>query len=101
MAFLGRAAAKNRVSGDWNLFNDERVEGLEPYEVQAASAYVLFYTKVSRRIVLRTITRTVPRAVPRTGFRIVIRTVVTEPFLRLSLMMARKPRLRRKRFDPL
>ncbi|CAM9846880.1 unnamed protein product [Ectocarpus fasciculatus] len=41
------ATAKNRVSGDWNLFNDERVEGLEANEVQAASAYVLFYTKMS------------------------------------------------------
>ncbi|CAM9900461.1 unnamed protein product [Pylaiella littoralis] len=41
------AAAKNRVSGNWNLFNDERVEGLEPCEVQSASAYVLFYTKMS------------------------------------------------------
>ncbi|CAB1098683.1 unnamed protein product [Ectocarpus sp. CCAP 1310/34] len=41
------ATAKNRVSGDWNLFNDERVEGLEAKEVQAASAYVLFYTKMS------------------------------------------------------
>lgn len=43
---LDRATAKNRVSGDWNLFNDERVHGLEPNEVQSASAYVLFYTKV-------------------------------------------------------
>lgn len=43
---LGRAAAKNRVSGDWNLFNDERVDGLEPDEVQTSSAYVLFYAKV-------------------------------------------------------
>ncbi|CAM9838687.1 unnamed protein product, partial [Ectocarpus sp. 8 AP-2014] len=41
------ATAKNRVSGDWNLFNDERVEGLEANEVQAASAYVLFYAKMS------------------------------------------------------
>ncbi|CAM9827330.1 unnamed protein product [Ectocarpus sp. 4 AP-2014] len=41
------ATAKNRVSGDWNLFNDERVEGLEANEVQAASAYVLFYRKMS------------------------------------------------------
>lgn len=47
-----RATAKNRVSGDWNLFNDERVEGLEAHEVQAASAYVLFYTKVSELLKL-------------------------------------------------
>ncbi|CAM9189414.1 unnamed protein product, partial [Hapterophycus canaliculatus] len=41
------ATAKNRVSGNWNLFNDERVHGLEPGEVESASAYVLFYTKAS------------------------------------------------------
>ena len=49
-ARLGRATAKNRLSGDWNLFNDERVEGLEPNEVQAASAYVLFYVKASQSL---------------------------------------------------
>lgn len=42
----GRAAARNRVSGKWNLFNDDRVEELEPEEVQTSSAYVLFFTKV-------------------------------------------------------
>ncbi|CAN0468085.1 unnamed protein product, partial [Scytosiphon promiscuus] len=40
------AAARNRVSGKWNLFNDDRVEELEPEEVQTSSAYVLFFTKV-------------------------------------------------------
>eukprot|EP00904_Undaria_pinnatifida_P005639 jgi/Undpi1/2204/HiC_scaffold_12.g05590.m1 len=41
------AAAKNRMSGKWNLFNDDRVEELEPEEVQTSSAYVLFFTKMS------------------------------------------------------
>lgn len=45
-AVLCRAAAKNRMSGNWSRFNDRIVTGLEPSEVQGSSAYVLFYSKV-------------------------------------------------------
>lgn len=52
------------MSGKWHLFNDDRVEELEPEEVQTPSAYVLFFTKVGLPLALTPTLATLTLACP-------------------------------------
>lgn len=54
------------------MFDDEHVQVLDPEEVQSASAYVLFYTKVSlsfNAVMVMMMTMMMNKASPRFFFR--------------------------------